>query len=318
MLLFRFKILTLFKACDKITRIITIVLEREKTMLHKITKAEYDRYIDMIYAISADLFRSAFPIYADGVKDRALFYSKSMNGLNRDDEEILLYENNSEVLGWVHYYFIESDKYIGISSMLIKKNFGKALRELFEYWGKRFTGYSWCFYLPSENREALDFMAENGFSEISEEIVDVLLFKDYVSGTGDENVIEINMGNFELFENIHRQYENEMYWTSERIKKALDKWRVFAYVKEGNCLQALYYVRSGKDFEIFGIDGAEENNDPESDRYITEKLLVSGLNTAKADGAESMYFFNDEKTHITAEKLGFKKITEAICFEGKI
>lgn len=290
-------------------------------MLHKISKTEYDRYKDRIYDISSDLSCSSFPIYADGVKDREFFYSKSLRGLNSGSEEILLYEKGGEVLGWVHYYFIESDSYLGISSMLIEKNFGSALEELFEYWGRRFAGFSWCFYLPSENIDALKFMSENGFSASSEEVVDVLLFKNYsleTRGTEDENIIEINSGNFGIFENIHSRCDGGMYWTSERIKNALDKWRIFAYVKDGNCLQALYYICVGKDFEIFGIDSAEENNDAEFDGYMTEKLLISGLNAAKKEGAESMYFFNDEKTHRMAEKSGFKRITNALCFEGKI
>ena len=79
-------------------------------------------------------------------------------------------------------------------------------------------------------------------------------------------------------------------------------------------MEALYYICAGKDLEIFGIDCAEENFAPD----ITEKLLISGLNAAKKEGAKSMYFFNDENTHTIAEKLGFKKITEATCFEGEL
>lgn len=283
-------------------------------MIHKITKSEFDKYVDYIYAISSDLSRSAFPIYADGVKTKEFFYTKSKKGLTQTGEEILLYDQGGSVQGWIHYYFIESDKYLGLSSMLIKSDFGKALSELFQYWRERFGEYSWCFYLPSDNVEGLDFMKKNGFSAASRDTVDVLLFKDYIPGRKYENVIPISSGNFELFGNIHRRYDEEMYWTCDRIKNDLDRWRIFAYIEKGKCLGALYYVCAGKDLEIFGIDYAEEQYAPD----VTEALLISGLNAAKAEGAQSMYFFNDDMTRAIAEKMGFRRITEAFCFEGVI
>lgn len=283
-------------------------------MIHKITKSEFDKYVDYIYAISSDLSRSVFPIYADGVKTKEFFYTKSKKGLTQTGEEILLYDQGGSVQGWIHYYFIESDKYLGLSSMLIKSDFGKALSELFQYWRERFGEYSWCFYLPSDNVEGLDFMKKNGFSAASRDTVDVLLFKDYIPGRKYENVIPISSGNFELFGNIHRRYDEEMYWTCDRIKNDLDRWRIFAYIEKGKCLGALYYVCAGKDLEIFGIDYAEEQYAPD----VTEALLISGLNAAKAEGAQSMYFFNDDMTRTIAEKVGFRRITEAFCFEGVI
>lgn len=286
-------------------------------MLHKISKFEYEKHIDYVYNISSDLSHSAFPIYADGIKTKDLFCSRSKKGLTDDSEEILLYEREGKVKGWIHYYFIESDKYLGLCSMLIENGFGEALEELFQYWRKRFSGYSWCFYLPSENKEALEFMAKNGISDNSREIVDVLLFKDYTSveeDKEDKNIIPINGDNFEIFGNIHCRYDDEMYWTGDRIKKDLDRWRIFAYVEEEKCLGALYYVCAGKDLEIFGIDYAEEKYDAD----VTKKLLISGLNKAGNEGAESMYFFNDKDTCVIAEGLGFKRIAEALCFEGEL
>lgn len=283
-------------------------------MLHKISESEYNEYSDYIYDLSADLSCSSFPIYADGVKTKEFFCSKSKKGLNEKSEEILLFESDGKVQGWIHYYFIVSDKYLGLNSMLIEKGFDEALEELLRYWRDRYAGFSWCFYLPSENTEALEFMKKSGFEVVSRDTVDVLLFKNYISDGVSKNVIVVDGGNFELFGDLHSRCDNEMYWTSERIKKDLDRWRIFAYVEEGKCLGALYYVCVGKDLEIFGIDYAEEKYDSE----IAEQLLISCLNEAKKAGAESMYFFNDEDTRIIAENLGFKRITEALCFEGNL
>ena len=103
-------------------------------MLHKISKNEYNRYVDFVYNLSHDLSKCSFPIYNDGVKTKEYFCEKSLKALDRDDEEILLYEKDGKAKGWIHFYFIQSDKYLGISCMLIEKDFGNALAELLEYW----------------------------------------------------------------------------------------------------------------------------------------------------------------------------------------
>lgn len=281
-------------------------------MLKKISEAEYNLYKEQIYRLSSDLSFCSFPIYSDGVKTEELFYEKSLKGLTSDSEEILLYEREGTVLGWIHYYFIAEDKYLGISSMLVESGFGEAMRELLGYWRERYAGFTWCLYLPLENSEGLDFMSENGHPEDSRSIVDVLLFKNYRTGAESGSVRRINEDNFRIFADIHGRYDNEMYWNSERIEKALEKWRIFAFFKEKECLGALYYICVGKNLEIFGIDYANEKYDP----IVAEALLISGLNSAEKEGAESMYFFNDEETHSVAEKLGFVRITDACCFEG--
>ncbi len=283
-------------------------------MLHRISNEEYELYKKHIYSLSADLSRCAFPIYSDGVKTEEFFYARSFKGLASDSEEILLYERDGRAEGWIHYYFIAEDRYLGISSMLIENGFDKAIGELFDYWSKKYAGYSWCLYLPTENSEGLDFMEEKGNPEVSRSVVDVLLFKNYRKNAENGNVIAIDKNNFELFGNIHSRYDGEMYWNSDRIKKDMDRWRIFAYMGENGCLGVLYYICAGRDLEIFGIDYADEKYDPD----VTEALLISGLNRAEEEGAESMYFFNDEETHTAAEKLGFVRMAEACCFEGEI
>lgn len=282
-------------------------------MLHKISKNEYNRYVDFVYNLSHDLSKCSFPIYNDGVKTKEYFCEKSLKALDRDDEEILLYEKDGKAKGWIHFYFIQSDKYLGISCMLIEKDFGNALEELLEYWQRNFSGYTFNIYIPEENAEALSLLKRKGYDDLSREIVDVLLFKDYAPQSESKKVIQIDSDNFEIFRKIHSDYDNEMYWNSDRIKESLSLWEIFAYIEEGVCKGALYYINRDKtDLEIFGIDYRDGRFDSE----VTEKLLISGLNKAKRLNANSMYFFNDKQIHSIAEKLGFGYITTAHFFEG--
>ena len=281
-------------------------------MLRKINENEFEKYIDFAYDLALDLSKSAFPIYTDGVKDKTYFYEVAKRGIERVHHEILLFEKDGVVEGWIHYYYLDEDKYIGVNTILVRNGYVDALEELFAYWKNRFTGYSWNMYLPDENQEALFFMRERGYADQGQEYVNVLLFDNYIVQQDSKKVISVGKDNFELFCSVHSQFETDMYWTSERIEKHMEDWEIFAYVKDEKCLGAVYYNGKGeKDLEIFGIDvidSCEKN-------AVIEKLLISCLNHAKRNGAKSMYFFNEDAfTQELVVKVGFDCKTVAHYF----
>lgn len=278
-------------------------------MLRKISHNEFERYAEYAYSLAMDLSCSGFPVYTDGVKTRETFYNRSKKGLERANEEILLYEKDGEVQGWIHYYFLEEDKYIGVCSMLIKTGYGHALEELLEYWRIRLRGYTWSLYFPEENTDAITYLKEYGHQEIGQEIVEVLLFEDYTPAAESTAVISVNADNYEIFQEIHNKYDKDMYWTSQRILECLDEWEIFAYLENNECRGVIYHNGKGQDnLEIFGIDCGVPS--------VAEALLVSCLNKAKAEKAKSMYFFTEEAYRDMAEKTGFHCVTVAHYFEG--
>ena len=167
-------------------------------MLRKINENEFEKYIDFAYDLALDLSKSAFPIYTDGVKDKTYFYEVAKRGIERAHHEILLFEKDGVVEGWIHYYYLEEDKYIGVNTILVRNGYADALEELFAYWKNRFTGYSWNMYLPDENQEALFFMRERGYADQGQEYVNVLLFDDYIVQQDSKKVISVGKDNFEL------------------------------------------------------------------------------------------------------------------------
>lgn len=134
-----------------------------------------------------------------------------------------------------------------------------------------FQGYTWHMYFPKENQDAISFMEGNGFSKKSMENVDVLLFNDYTIKCEPENVVQIGLENFVTFSDIHTKFENDMYWTNERIAETMEEWEIFAYIHGEKCVGVLYHNGKGEDdLEIFGIDMLEGSFEKE----VTENLLV--------------------------------------------
>lgn len=285
-------------------------------MIRKINENEFEKYIDFAYALAMDLSHASFPIFTDGVKTKEYFYEVSKRGITRENHEILLFEKSGVIEGWIHYYYISEDKYLSVNNLLIQMGYAEALRELLEYWKANFQGYTWHMYFPKENQDAISFMEENGFSKKSMENVDVLLFNDYTIKCEPENVVQIGLENFVTFSDIHTQFENDMYWTSDRIAETMEEWEIFAYIHGEKCVGVLYHNGKGEDdLEIFGIDMLEGSFEKE----VIESLLVACLNKAKKNGAKSMYFFNEDKTmHEIAIDEGFKGITVAYYFSEKV
>ncbi|MBQ7874085.1 MAG: hypothetical protein IJ306_02825 [Oscillospiraceae bacterium] len=284
-------------------------------MFRKLTEPEFEKYAEFAYELALDLSHASFPVYTDGIKTKSDFIEQARASFSRRDEEILLFERNGKTEGWIHYYRIDEDKYLGPHSILIKNGYAEALGELLEYWRAKFPGYSWHAYFPEKNREALSFMEKKGLSDPEPETVDVLFFEKYSPEPESENVIKIGPNNFDVFRKIHCKTDGDMYWNCDRIAQHLADWSIFVYAEGGDPLGTIYYNGKGTaDLEIFGIDYACGEFDPK----ITEALLINCLNSAKECGAKSMYFFNDPETHKIAEKLNFDYITTAYYFEGTV
>ncbi|WP_322201649.1 hypothetical protein [Acutalibacter intestini] len=286
-------------------------------MLRKMKPQELQRIGELAYRQAMDLRGSAFPVYTDGVKTKEDFLAKARRGLDRPGEELLVYEQEGVPLGWAHYYWLEEEQYIGPHSILAGKNYSRLLGELLAYWAKRHPGYRWHLYLPEENREAIAYLTGRGQQEASQENVDVLLFENYAPRPAQKQVVQVGPKDFSLFQQVHRLFERDMYWTSERIAKAMENWELFACVEQEVCQGVLYYTYCNRgqrpDLEIFGIDLS-----PQGTPQTEKALLVAALNHAKGQNARSMYFFNEGEIHQTALGLGFRHVTTAHYFEGNL
>lgn len=200
-------------------------------------------------------------------------------------------------------------------SMAVTEDFGGALGQLLDYWGKRFPGYQWTSYFPEENKGAGNFLERRGLPPQVREAVGVLLFNQYSRQQESKQVVKLGRENFELFRKVHQDHESGMYWTSQRIAAHLEDWVIYGYVEGESCLGVVYFNGiGGKDLEIFGLDLPVGENAP----VIGKALLASALNQAKEEGARSMYFFHDPAFSKEVQELGFRILTIAVAYGGPV
>ncbi|MDE6221486.1 MAG: hypothetical protein K2G51_13870, partial [Lachnospiraceae bacterium] len=132
-------------------------------MLHLCSKNEFDKYADFIYELAADLTKSGYPTYCDGIKTKVKFVERSFKAFERDTEHMLLFEYEGEVQGMIHYFWIPEDHYLQTICFNISKATKQAISEFLAYVGERFKGYDVLLGFPAENNSAVNFLAEQGF-----------------------------------------------------------------------------------------------------------------------------------------------------------
>ena len=91
-------------------------------MLRICTEQEYQKYADFVYEIATDQSKSGYPTYSDGIKTKEMFLDRSQKAFSRDTENILLFEYEGTVEGWIHYYWLPEDRYLSTVSFNINSH----------------------------------------------------------------------------------------------------------------------------------------------------------------------------------------------------
>ena len=280
-------------------------------MLRIPTANEFEEYSERAYMLALDPSRSSFPSYADGIKTKEDFLAIAKRGFESENEEIYIFEHGGEMRGWIHFYVLTEDKYIGIEAFetdgFEKEQFADFVALLKE----KYAGYEVTAGFPSQNERAVSAAIENGFEIIEESAVNILFFSDYKPQSESERVEPLTKKNLAVFAKLHDKAE--MYWNTKRLTEAYfdgDKWRIYLTEKNGKAA-AIYFVFAGNIAEIFGLDFSDG-----FDGTAAEELLTAALNEAKKNvSAKAMYWFTeDERETQLAKRFGAEKFTDYKAF----
>ncbi len=283
-------------------------------MLLKLDRINVEKYIDYAYELSQDLSTSAFPTYMDTIKTKDDFFNNAYSSFEDSNSDILLFKRNDEVCGWIHYYVLEEDKYIGLKVFNIDTKYELAIKEFIEYLSVNYNGYTVYFGFPVDNVEANKHMKRIGMKEEDDKTVFVLHFNQYDYMIEDSNIIEINTYNYHYFKELHDTI-NDIYWTSDRLYHAINggtahPWFLYVLKVDHHVLGSIYFTYYKEMVEIFGIDYI----DNVFNRDVMIKLLIKALNKSKEDGIKYLTFFADDRESAVLRKLGMVSITDYILY----
>lgn len=96
-------------------------------MLKRLKEQDFDRFVGLAYELALDMTKSGYPTYADGIKTKNDFIDRARKAFSRDNEEILLFERDGKVAGWIHYYYLPKDRYLDTCSFCVAEGMREAL-----------------------------------------------------------------------------------------------------------------------------------------------------------------------------------------------
>lgn len=281
-------------------------------MLRVCTEQEYKNYVDFVYEIAIDQSKAGYPTYSDGIKTKEMFIERSKKAFSRDNEEILLFEYDGIVEGWIHYYYLSEDNYLSTVSFNINMHTEQALQEFLEFAKIQFKGYELFLGYSKENKKAVDFLSSYGCECIEEDYNNTAFLNKYKPVKVNDALVRIDKENYQYFREIHNMIEGDMYWNSDRIYSDIDNWIIYVMINNDETLGSVYYMVDDDGwFEIFGIDMRDNVFDAE----VFSELLKQALNTAKELNGKYMTFFCDEEGEEIAKNLGFECIGKYVCYK---
>lgn len=273
-------------------------------MLIALTKKDFTKYVDWAYELALDISRSAYPTYTDGIKTKQDFTNIALKSFSDPNREILLFEHGGQTLGWIDYYTIPQDKYIALEAFNTEKYAPLALKEFETYCKNKFCGYTLYLGFPSENKEAVYYFKDNGYTLLETSYPNIFHFGGFTPLKCNEKIIEINADSYFLFEELHKNVDGDMYWNTQKILENLSNWHIF-YYSDGKIQGAIYFT-GGKIMEIFGVDFLPDSYSA----VVFEKLLAKCMNACFSLGADHLYYFCEKHECEILLKLGFKSLGE--------
>lgn len=283
-------------------------------MLNSLRERDFDKYIDFAWELAQDQTRSGYPTYTDGIKTKQNFIHRERKAFSQEGEEILLFEQDGQVEGWIHYCCRPQDNYLDLCTCNVRTGTRTALEEFLIYAKKQFPGYELYLGFPKCNTEAISLLQERDFDCIEESFNDVLFLDTYGPLPEASQIVPVTRANFAAFRVLHDQIQGPMYWNSDRLSSALDRWKIYLYEQNGSAAGAIYYMDEKVMLEIFGVDFSGDI----FDQNIFKALLIKALNEGKRSGAKFFCYFTDQDSHPVTLELGFRPVGEYVCYYRKI
>lgn len=282
-------------------------------MLIKPTREEGEAFIGFAYELALDPARSGYPTYTDGIKTKEDFIDLCRRGLTRDDRQVLLYLEEGVVSGWIQFTHLKEDAYLQTDIFNIAGDIRQALTEFASYCQEHYHGYTLYFGFPADNKEAVSYLAECGWTCVEQSFNDVLFFDRYQTQPVDSGILKVDRKNFADFRKLHEPIEEDMYWNSDRLWEDLEHWEIFLYYRDQRPAGAIYYTDEDVLVEIFGVDFADNRFDED----VFRRLLTKALNDCKESGKKYMVFFNDKESQSITLDMGFHCVGEYVLFVKK-
>lgn len=273
-------------------------------MLREARAEELDGLIDAFWPLAADLTRSTYPTYADGIKTSADFRQAVCRAHREDWGEVLVHVCNGADNALI-VLDVTDDAFVSLHVCLSQADQTGCLAEVLAYLRQKHAGKTlWLGFAP-DNAEMLAFAQRQGFRLLDDSVNWNIALADWQPVPANLPVTPVNRENYELFRALWT--DEDMYWNARRIEEALNRWMLFV-TADGR--GAVACMDEDVMLEIFGF---QYSGGYDADAH--RMLMTACLNEAKAKGSQYLTYFSDLEEAPVVQALGFRRISGYCCYE---
>lgn len=203
------------------------------------------------------------------------------------------------------------EEYVSMCVCLTHSHQRECLDEVLVHIAARHAGRTlWLGFAP-ENADLLALARENAFTLLDDSTNWTLRLDDWVIQPEDAHVSAVDGTNYADFRAVWT--DTGMYWNAERIRAALDQWRLHVYRDESGVRGAVACMDEGTAAEIFGF---QYNSG--YDERVHRALLTACLNAEKYAGKAHLTYFTDRGEAEWLGELGFRRVSDYVCYEKRL
>jgi GNAT superfamily N-acetyltransferase len=284
-------------------------------MIRSVVKNELESVAKYAYELNSNQQHKckAFPADYDSI---IMQFEKI---LNHPNDELLILTDGITLCGVLALLVEPEDMYLeAIGGVFAENNYESVAQEFYEYLKNKYIGYHFDAAYPEENRQAIDFMKLIG-AKSSGFDYELRLGKNMYEGLPVvDSIIGLNEKYYKGFVDIHDKFHPDVYWTGERLLKALDQFDIFIILENDEVIGSVVTSKhTRKSEEIYLIEVAENRQNLGYGTALMNKAIKHAFN----NGIDELMVMVD-KDNMSAmhlyEKLGFKKTDTCLTYSIKL
>ena len=278
---------------------------------------ETSEILEFIWRVSQDKTKNSYPKFQS--KDDL---EKTIERANKSVTQKIIgcYQHN--ILKGISIFFWEKDDIVAQTIVfMIEDEYAIHANEIIEYIKKELPGYKLLIGVPFDNVSAHTYFNALNVKCIESSYDMRLRHRSCSDYEVQQQIEHLKPTEFVEYAEFHDRFANEfeMYWTSERLKEHINKFRIHVYRNKGKINGSILVMKYNAGAEVFGLflEKGLENKGLEIELI---QFMLESLYEECSDIKEIVYFIHEkEKSELEAAlEAGFEIQDTYKCYKYEL
>lgn len=273
--------------------------------------------LEFIWRISQDKTKNSYPKFQS--RDDL---ERTIECANKSDMQKIIGCYQQDILKGVTIFFWEKDDIVAQTIVfMIEDEYSINANEMIGYIKKELPYYKLLIGVPFDNVLANTYFETLNVKCIESSYDTRLKYTTRFDYEVQQQIEPLNVIEFTEYADFHDRFADEfdMYWTSERLKEHINKFRIYVYRNNGKVNGSILVMKYNEGAEVFGLFIDKELKNQGLERELIRFMLKS-LYEEYSDIKEIVYFIHEkEKSELEAAlEVGFEIQDTYKCYRYEL